>query len=375
MKMHQSLAATLLFTLLACTANAQVTISSADFLDQIGSRQVVLTDERDNITVDVGSAGENQVWDYREQGIVDTVIAVFEYMDPATLPPAQYFSGANFVQRITSPTDPGFELYSFFNVTNDFLINLGDSSRVVFGNFDTTFVFSQNDTLTRFPIAYGDTWYTFERDTNGFYPTNANISIDTTLNTVDAWGTVRLPAGDFSCLRIRQEVKVINQTIINGSVFSSSTDRYIQYDWISQNAFRVASIQSQNGETNPNFINAQGFSRIDSLITPTTGVAVHGNGLQPPETFALMQNYPNPFNPETVIRYQTRQKGRVQLAVFTVTGQQVRSLVNAIQPAGEHLARWDGKDGQGKPVSSGIYLYRLHVEGGGVQTKKMTLLR
>ena len=351
---------------------AQVTISSSDMLRQIGTRQVIMQDARGSIPIDVGSAGENQVWDFREQVIGDTVLAVSEFPDPSVIPGIDRHPGSNFIQHITSPSDSGFDLFNFFQITDQFYINRGDSSRVAFGNFDTTFVSIQNDTLTTFPIAYGNNWLTTEVDTNGFYPINANISIDTTQNTVDAWGTVHLPMGDFKCLRLRQEVKIINQTIINGSVFSTNIDTYIQYNWISRDAFLVASAQSQNGETDFNFIDAQGFSRLDSLRNIATGFT---DTPQAPSSFSLSQNYPNPFNPKTEIRYLLTRTGMVRLAVFSITGQRVRVLVHSRQPAGQYSVRWDGRDERNNALSSGIYFYRLQIDGRDLQTKKMTLLR
>lgn len=230
----------------------------------------------------------------------------------------------------------------------------------------------QNDVLAPLPVALNSTWMTTERDTTGLFPIAANISIDTTINTVDAWGTVRLPLRDFQCLRIRQNAKVINQTILNGMVFSTSTDTYIQYNWIAKNVFLVASAQSQNGETNPNFTDAQSFGRLDSLKTaPTTRVE---DTVALSSGFALVQNYPNPFNPETVIKYQTRSDGPVELVVYNLAGEKVRVLVNDVRPAGNYEARWNGTDDRGHRVSSGMYVYRLKSENLTL-AKKMVLLK
>jgi C1A family cysteine protease len=93
-----------------------------------------------------------------------------------------------------------------------------------------------------------------------------------------------------------------------------------------------------------------------------------------PECYALSQNYPNPFNPETAIRYSLTQAGTVRLAVYNVLGQEVITLVSRQQPAGEHEVIWNGTDLNGRPVSSGLYFYRLEI-GDFAQTKKMVLLR
>ena len=93
-----------------------------------------------------------------------------------------------------------------------------------------------------------------------------------------------------------------------------------------------------------------------------------------PATFAVSQNYPNPFNPVTDIRYVIPEAGRVNVAVFNALGQRVRTLVDAIQPAGQQTVRWDSRDDVGRNVASGVYVYRV-TSGTHSATKKMILMR
>ncbi|MFQ5707617.1 MAG: FlgD immunoglobulin-like domain containing protein [bacterium] len=93
-----------------------------------------------------------------------------------------------------------------------------------------------------------------------------------------------------------------------------------------------------------------------------------------PSTFALQQNYPNPFNPETTILYQLASTQKVQLRIYNVLGQLVRSLVDKQEPAGEHRVIWNGKNEKGISVPSGLYIYELKA-GDFVGTKKMIFLK
>jgi len=93
-----------------------------------------------------------------------------------------------------------------------------------------------------------------------------------------------------------------------------------------------------------------------------------------PQGYALDQNYPNPFNAQTNIRYRIGEYGRATLKIFNIRGQQVSSLVDGGQNAGWHQARWDGRDGDGRQVASGIYFCRLET-GGYRRTVKMVLVR
>ena len=92
-----------------------------------------------------------------------------------------------------------------------------------------------------------------------------------------------------------------------------------------------------------------------------------------PIKYFLSQNYPNPFNPLTIIHYQIPKEGKVVLMIYNLLGKPIRTLVDTEQEAGDYLIDWDGKDGAGSRVGSGIYFYRLKI-GHFVQVKKMVLL-
>ncbi len=92
-----------------------------------------------------------------------------------------------------------------------------------------------------------------------------------------------------------------------------------------------------------------------------------------PERLSLGQNYPNPFNPSTIIPYQLPAAAHVRLEVFNLLGQRIATLVNGHQPAGFHVARWEGTDAAGRAVGAGVYLYRLQ-SGPMVATERMVLV-
>ncbi len=93
-----------------------------------------------------------------------------------------------------------------------------------------------------------------------------------------------------------------------------------------------------------------------------------------PRRFSLHQNFPNPFNPTTTIKYEVPTAGNVELKIYNQLGQETRKLANSIKPVGMHQVVWDGRNGQGKIVTSGVYFYRLRA-GSFVQTRKMLFIR
>ncbi|MDP8204787.1 MAG: T9SS type A sorting domain-containing protein, partial [Candidatus Tenebribacter mawsonii] len=89
-----------------------------------------------------------------------------------------------------------------------------------------------------------------------------------------------------------------------------------------------------------------------------------------------LSNYPNPFNPETTISFSVTQNSDfVTIDIFNIKGQKIKSLVNEQLLKGEHSITWNGEDELSKTVSSGVYLYKLKVNGKIEAVKKCMLLK
>lgn len=95
-----------------------------------------------------------------------------------------------------------------------------------------------------------------------------------------------------------------------------------------------------------------------------------------PKDYALFQNHPNPFNPETQIRFHLPGESHVKLTLYNISGQLVRTLLNKRMSAGEWTEKWDGRNEQGREAPSGVYFYRLQIDGNKwSKTRKMILMR
>ena len=111
-------------------------------------------------------------------------------------------------------------------------------------------------------------------------------------------------------------------------------------------------------------------------VTVNGGTAVSNDTFdEVPNEFVLHGNYPNPFNPTTTIRYEIATPGSVSLTVYNVLGQEVAELVSGSQRAGVYEVRWDGTDASGRVAASGVYLYRLTLDGRQSESRIMTLLK
>ncbi|MBN1351401.1 T9SS type A sorting domain-containing protein [candidate division KSB1 bacterium] len=93
-----------------------------------------------------------------------------------------------------------------------------------------------------------------------------------------------------------------------------------------------------------------------------------------PTDYKLFPNFPNPFNLATIFEYYLPEPGSVKISIYSVTGQQIKTLINEEQGEGFHRARWNGTDMYDMFVSSGVYVYTLKANRF-VDAKKMVFLQ
>lgn len=117
----------------------------------------------------------------------------------------------------------------------------------------------------------------------------------------------------------------------------------------------------------PNYL--WGYGKLDIFAALTTNVAteVVDNNNTSITTFSLAQNYPNPFNPSTVIAYSLPQAADVQVTVFNLLGQKIRTLVNSTQSAGEKHTHWNGLNEIGQQVPGGVYFFKIVAKSEDVE--------
>ena len=89
----------------------------------------------------------------------------------------------------------------------------------------------------------------------------------------------------------------------------------------------------------------------------------------------LLSNYPNPFNPTTTISFSIPEVSKVELSIYNIKGQKIKTLTQNKFTKGNHLVIWNGFNESGDSVSSGVYLYKLNVNGKTEIVKKCLLLK
>ena len=94
-----------------------------------------------------------------------------------------------------------------------------------------------------------------------------------------------------------------------------------------------------------------------------------------PLSTSLHGNYPNPFNPTTTISYSLLQEEMINISIYNVKGEKIITIIDEINPSGNHQVFWNGDDESGKVVSSGVYFYKMSAGSGHTSSKKMILLK
>lgn len=126
--------------------------------------------------------------------------------------------------------------------------------------------------------------------------------------------------------------------------------------------YAITALHSNGVESLPAFSNT-----LEKTNAAAPGAVV-------PACTRLAGNYPNPFNPTTEICFSLRETSNVQLDVYNIRGEKVRTLVDGVLHAASHRVVWDGKDEQNRRTASGIYFYKMRA-GKYTSTKKMILMK
>lgn len=136
--------------------------------------------------------------------------------------------------------------------------------------------------------------------------------------------------------------------------------------------YRETNLRSQNTLTYAVDSNKD-RRRFQVIVGPADYVALTKATLMP-TVFSLEANAPNPFNPDTVIRFALPAPSPVKLVIYNILGQLVTTLIDGPMAAGYHQVVWQGRNGTGQAVASGVYLYAIQA-GSFHDSRKMTLLK
>ena len=257
--------------------------------------------------------------------------------------------------------------------SNTYTFPTGAQSWAGFANQDTTiypFSFPGGGEIT-FTGATGDSvdtvdvYFRFEYNPHPDVNPNFNTEHVTVVGSGDSSYSVSIPAQDsantyssFLFYVVDRDAPVtVSDIDVKMNKVSPGNGRLV---------FQVGNVcipRNQHLEVNAYWVN-----------TATYGVDVDPDESLIPKKFALYENFPNPFNPTTQIAVDLPEAASTKITVWNIMGQKVATLYSGNLSAGHHVVNFDGRDQNGKQLTSGMYFYRV-TAGKYNAIKKMTLLK
>ncbi len=246
------------------------------------------------------------------------------------------------------------------------------------GNF--AFGFSSPDgsitEITHIDVA-GDDDYPSVEYINGFatmmnmfiFPAAEGIDMDGSLPDKIAWGVAGMgcmPASAANMAYIRFNIQIDYSTTGTTGQFCLDSINLAEsgggedWDWIFLEEYSPVTFNGPYCWTITNLTHTDVELIQDTDVLPTD--------------FGLEQNYPNPFNPNTTFDFALPRQSAVQIDIFNVLGQKIKTLADGEYEAGHYSVNWDGTDDIGSSAATGIYFYRMNA-GDFQDTKKLMLLK
>ena len=258
---------------------SQIVITKDELPSTLGTTWKTLNDTTENVTVDVGTTGENRRWDFTQSINGIEIKQIVVSLD--STPYRSDFSESNFVIKyegglldlIYSDVFPQIkgDVYFYQKITDTAVYLVGTGFRSSFISGSAHFE-PPNAILNFIPTKYGDAWttksvFTIVKDTtimgiSGQLKLTVN---DSAYSIIDAWGKIVIPLGEFDCLRMKSYVTMNEEITFNDRPITTKRARIINYNWITENYGIVMRIASHTDEQDDNFTDARLCSRMTSF--------------------------------------------------------------------------------------------------------------
>lgn len=207
-----------------------------------------------------------------------------------------------------------------------------------------------------------------------YYETEPNMSHDADMQKLseDLSNYCDIEMANYETAIGYSETIITNPPSLQDSVFAviDAGYTYLLMESAGRSNFvgKIASLKPKSKED----FEAKRDELLSGLLGNTGG---NENQNEIPKVVVLNNNYPNPFNPTTTISFSIPDESKIDLIVYNIKGQKVKTLVNNHLDRGNHSVVWNGVDDSGKSVSSGVYFYKLSVNGKSKSVKKCLLLK
>ncbi|MCB9357595.1 MAG: T9SS type A sorting domain-containing protein [Calditrichaeota bacterium] len=271
------------------------------------------------------------------------------YVDPTTTPYTSDFPTATLAITIDGNS------YSYARIASNGFWNLGFATSEGGGFLS---VFDVEQLILPFPCTNNTSWTSVMRFSIEAFPGFVTTTVDSSLVTVNAYGTMTTPLWSDPVLRVYSHG--YSRVYLNGNPLGETTESW-DYQYISTDPSKVVTFSSVDA-TGPN------YSSGDVSFSAPGGFSAEEPRGPVAESFTLNQNYPNPFNPTTNLPIELAKNARVELTIYNEAGQVVEQQEFELS-AGQHTVPIDGS-----AWSSGSYFAKLSA-GNEIQTRRMVLVK
>ncbi len=354
-----SAAAVLIFQ---SAAFSQISLTSSDLANYFAAgKSWFLYKSSDTVTMNIGSASSSAAQTWTTPAVTFEDTSRLDNVSPSSTPYNNDFPGSTYAQEESVSEGPvTIAYYAYYKLSNDSLLIIGSVQHET-GSYggttlDTTIMSHKVQLAFVVPIQLGQTTTT-AADT--IYDVVNDIDVNSGSESYDAYGTITLPIGQFSALRVTGTT--VTKVYLSGTLSNTSTTYSIS--WLTESGNQLELVVDTLGSGS---VRVHNVSLTYVNATPATLVKALPNV---PASFTLSQNYPNPFNPSTQIQFSVPQAGFVTLKVYDMLGREVATLVRQELAPSSYTITWNASN-----AASGVYLYKLDAGNYSV-TKKMVLMK
>jgi hypothetical protein len=139
--------------------------------------------------------------------------------------------------------------------------------------------------------------------------------------------------------------------------------------------FSLVHSQSMKIKKNDGTVITYSINEIKKITFSTITISEDQHNKEyPAESLSSPENYPNPFNSSTTISYNIPQTGDVEISIYDLKGQRIKTYQIGKTPPGNYYLEWDGKNEKGQKVISGTYIYKI-IYNETIRSNKMLLIK
>lgn len=207
-----------------------------------------------------------------------------------------------------------------------------------------------------------------------YYETEENMSFDAEILHLseDLANYCDIELANYESAIAYNESIVANPPSLQDSVFAVIDAGYV---YLLMEYSGRANYVGLNSELKPKSKKELDLKRDKLLLLLHQSTNEGSNQSEDMHSVSLNSNFPNPFNPSTTISFTIPESSKIKVTIYNVKGQKVKSLTNKYYERGIHKLTWQGEDDSDNQVSSGIYFYKLAVNGNSKAIKKCLLLK